>query len=59
MNAVDKAYKRVYSSQTPTSRVVLDKLTSGDKMGAFMDASLTETNWIIVGKIPVSAEELG
>lgn len=57
MSAVDKAYKQVYSSKTPTSRVVLESLKVGKL--ALMESAFAETNWIIVGDSPKSAEELG
>tara|TARA_R110002012_G_scaffold171750_1_gene336655 strand:- start:138 stop:311 length:174 start_codon:yes stop_codon:yes gene_type:complete len=57
MSAVDKAYKQVYSSKTPTSRVVLDSLKVG-KLG-FMESAYAEANWIILGDNPISAQELG
>ena len=57
MSAVDKAYKQVYSSKTPTSRVVLESLKVGKL--ALMESAFAETNWSIVGGSPKSAEELG
>ena len=59
MSAVDKAYKQVYSSKTPTSRVVLESLNAMQSPTAFMESDFAETNWIIVGNSPKSAEELG
>ena len=58
MSAVDKAYKQVYSSKTPTSRVVAGSL---DAEGLNLVTVFFETdiNWIIVGNLPKSAEELG
>ena len=57
MSAVDKAYKQVYSSKTPTSRVVLESLEVGKL--ALMESAYAEVNWIILGNNPMSAQELG
>ena len=53
MSIVDKAYKHVYSSKTPTTRVV------GESINDIFNYDEAEINWIILGKKPVSAEEIG
>mgnify|MGYP003635201369 FL=1 len=57
MSIVDRAYKQVYSSKTPTSRVVVGSLDAGGIEFIYSDE--TDVNWIIVGDSPKSAEELG
>jgi hypothetical protein len=57
MSAVDKAYKQVYSSKTPTSRIVAGRLDASNRN--FFFSEFTDRNWIIVGNTPISAEELG
>ena len=56
MSAVDKAYKQVYSSKTPTSRVVVGSLDAERREFFYSDE--TDVNWIIVGNSPKSAEEI-
>ena len=52
MSIVDRAYKQVYSSKTPTTRVVVGSINN------IFDYDEAEINWIIVGDSPVSADEL-
>ena len=56
MSIVDRAYKQVYSSKTPTSRVVVGSLDASTIEYFYSDEA--EINWIIVGNSPVSADEL-
>jgi hypothetical protein len=56
MSIVDRAYKQVYSSKTPTSRVVVGSLDASTIEYFYSDE--TEINWIVVGNSPVSADEL-
>ena len=56
MSIVDRAYKQVYSSTTPTSRVVVGSLDASTTQYFYSEE--TEINWIVVGNSPVSADEL-
>jgi hypothetical protein len=57
MSAVDKAYKQVYSSKTPTSRIVVGSLDAANRQYFYSEE--TEINWIVVGNSPKAAIELG